>query len=99
MAVTPAAAGSADAAVQLTTLAGWRQFVAEVPSIPGLLAEQDWFSLEDGKRAAMTRSAWGTTPGWSWSRPRSLGGWSSVAGTGPRAERPRPGSPRLRSRP
>ena len=38
--------------VQLTTLPGWRQFVAAVPSIPHLLPEQDWLSLEDGKRAA-----------------------------------------------
>ena len=52
MAVTPPAAGSADPAVQLTTLPGWRQFVAAVPSIPDLLPEQDWLSLEDGKRAA-----------------------------------------------
>ena len=52
MAVTPPAAGSADPAVQLTTLPGWRQFVAAVPSIPHLLPEQDWLSLEDGKRAA-----------------------------------------------
>jgi hypothetical protein len=51
MAVTPPAAGSTDAAAQLTTLAGWRQFAAEVPSIPDLLGEQDWLSLEDGKRA------------------------------------------------
>ena len=52
MAVTPPAAGSADPAVQLTTLPGWRQFVAAVPSVPALLPEQDWLSLEDGKRAA-----------------------------------------------
>ena len=52
MAVTPPAAGSADTAVQLTTLTGWRQFVAAVPSVPDLLPEQDWLSLEDGKRAA-----------------------------------------------
>ena len=52
MAVTPPAAGSADPATQLTTLPGWRQFVAAVPSIPHLLPEQDWLSLEDGKRAA-----------------------------------------------
>ena len=49
MAVT---AGSADPATQLTTLPGWRQFIAAVPSIPHLLPEQDWLSLEDGKRAA-----------------------------------------------
>jgi len=52
VAVTPPAAGSADHATQLTTLLGWRQFVTAVPSIPHLLAEQDWLSLEDGKRAA-----------------------------------------------
>jgi Bacterial TniB protein len=52
MAVTPPAAGSAGSAVQLTTLPGWRQFVAAVPSIPSLFAEQDWLALEDGKRAA-----------------------------------------------
>ena len=52
MEVTPPAAGGADPAVQLTTLPGWRQFVAAVPSVPALLPEQDWLSLEDGKRAA-----------------------------------------------
>jgi hypothetical protein len=52
MAVTPPAADGADPAVQLTTLPGWRQFVAAVPSVPALLPEQDWLSLEDGKRAA-----------------------------------------------
>jgi hypothetical protein len=52
MAVTPPAAGDAGSAVQLTTLPGWRQFVAAVPSIPNLFAEQDWLTLEDGKRAA-----------------------------------------------
>ena len=52
MEVTPPTAGSADPAVQLTTLPGWRQFVAAVPSVPALLPEQDWLSLEDGKRAA-----------------------------------------------
>ena len=52
MAVTPPAAGSGDPVVQLTTLPGWRQFVASVPSIPNLFAEQEWLALEDGKRAA-----------------------------------------------
>src|SRR5260370_17630498 len=52
MAVTPPAADGADPAIQLTTLPGWRKFVAEVPSIPHLLPEQDWLLLEDGKRAA-----------------------------------------------
>ena len=52
MAVTPPVAGSADTAVQLTTLLGWRQFVAAVPSVPALFPEQEWLSLEDGKRAS-----------------------------------------------
>ncbi len=52
MALTPPGTGSADPVVQLTTLPGWRQFVAAVPSIPNLLAEPEWRSLEDGKRAA-----------------------------------------------
>ena len=52
MAVTPPARRSADTAVQLTTLTGWRQFVTAVPSVPDLLPEQEWLSLEDGKRAS-----------------------------------------------
>jgi hypothetical protein len=52
VAVTPPVAGSADTAVQLTTLPGWRQFVAAVPSVPALFPEQEWLSLEDGKRAS-----------------------------------------------
>jgi hypothetical protein len=52
MAVTPPAADNADPVVQLTTLPGWRQFVAATPSIPNLLDEQDWLALEDAKRAA-----------------------------------------------
>jgi AAA domain len=52
VAVTLPAAGSADPAIQLATLPGWRQFVAAVPSIPHLFPGQEWFSLEDGKRAA-----------------------------------------------
>ena len=52
MVVTPPARRSADTAVQLTTLTGWRQFVAAVPSVPDLLPGQDWLALEDGKRAA-----------------------------------------------
>jgi TniB protein len=52
MAVTPPARRSADTAVQLTTLPGWRQFTAAVPSVPDLLPGQDWLALEDGKRAA-----------------------------------------------
>ena len=52
MAVTPPGAGSAGPVVQLTTLPGWRQFVTAVPSIPNLLAEPEWLSLDDGKRSA-----------------------------------------------
>jgi hypothetical protein len=52
MAVTPPASAGAGSAVQLTTLPGWRQFVAAVPSIPNLFAEPEWLALEDGKRAA-----------------------------------------------
>ena len=37
--------------LQLTTLAGWRGFVAEVPAVPDLLPEATWAALEDGKRA------------------------------------------------
>jgi hypothetical protein len=36
--------------LQLTTLAGWRGFVAEVPAVPDLLPEPVWAALEDGKR-------------------------------------------------
>ena len=36
--------------LQLTTLAGWRGFVAEVPAVPDLLPEATWAALEDGKR-------------------------------------------------
>jgi len=52
MAVSTPASGSADPVVQLTTLPGWRQFTAATPSLPNLFGEQDWLSLEDGKRAA-----------------------------------------------
>jgi hypothetical protein len=36
----------------LTTLAGWRQFAAEVPAVPGLLDDSTWQGLDPGKRAA-----------------------------------------------
>ena len=36
--------------LQLTTLAGWRGFVAEMPAVPDLLPEPAWTALEDGKR-------------------------------------------------
>ena len=81
MEVTPPAAGSADPAVQLTTLPGWRKFTAAVPSVPALLPEQEWLALEAASGPRTTRSGWSTTPGWSWSRPRSSGGSSNEAGT------------------
>ncbi len=37
--------------LQLTTLAGWRGFVAEMPAVPDLLPEAVWATLEDDKRA------------------------------------------------
>jgi AAA domain len=37
--------------LQLTTLAGWRGFVAEIPTVPDLLPEAVWADLGDVKRA------------------------------------------------
>lgn len=37
--------------LQLTTLAGWRGFVTEMPSAPDLLPDPVWTGLEEGKRA------------------------------------------------
>lgn len=37
--------------LQLTTLAGWRGFVAEMPAVPDLLPEAVWAALADDKRA------------------------------------------------
>src|SRR6266704_5326275 len=37
--------------LQLTTLAGWRGFVAKMPAVPDLLPEAVWAALEDDKRA------------------------------------------------
>ena len=37
--------------LQLTTLAGWRSFVTERPSVPDLLPEAIWSELEEDKRA------------------------------------------------
>jgi hypothetical protein len=37
---------------QLTTLRGWRQFVAARPAIPDLLAEEEWRLLDEGSRLA-----------------------------------------------
>ncbi len=52
MAVTPPATDRTDPVVQLTTLPGWRQFVAATPSIPNLFTEREWLGLDDDKRAA-----------------------------------------------
>jgi hypothetical protein len=35
---------------QLTTLRGWREFVAERPSVPDLLPDAEWKALDDGAR-------------------------------------------------
>src|SRR5260370_1728813 len=51
MVVTPAE-GRIDPAVQLTTLPGWRDFVAELPSIPDLFTQAGWLALDADKRAA-----------------------------------------------
>ena len=37
--------------LQLTTLAGWRGFVTEMPAVPDLLPEAIWTGLEEGTRA------------------------------------------------
>lgn len=37
--------------LQLTTLAGWRGFVTEMPAAPDLLPDAIWSGLEDDKRA------------------------------------------------
>ncbi|MEU4234848.1 TniB family NTP-binding protein [Nonomuraea sp. NPDC026600] len=37
--------------LQLTTLAGWRGFIAEIPAVPDLLPEAIWAGLHDDKRA------------------------------------------------
>ena len=51
--VTPAAENGEDPQLQaLTTLAGWRQFAAEVPAVPQLLDGQVWQGMEPDKRAA-----------------------------------------------
>jgi hypothetical protein len=41
-----------DGHFQLTTLAGWRRFTADQPTVPHLLAEQDWLGLGGEARAA-----------------------------------------------
>jgi len=73
MVVTPAE-GRTDPAVQLTTLPGWRHFVAEVPSIPELFTQAGWLGLDAGKRAAHDEERWNITRGWWWSRRRRSSG-------------------------
>jgi Bacterial TniB protein len=51
MAVTPPATDGADPVAQLTTLPGWRQFVAATPSIPNLFTDREWLGLDNDKRA------------------------------------------------
>ena len=51
MVVTPAECRT-DPAVQLTTLPGWRHFVAELPSIPELFTQAGLLELDADKRAA-----------------------------------------------
>ena len=51
MVVTPAE-GRTGPAVQLTTLPGWRHFVAAIPSIPELFTQGEWLALDVGKRGA-----------------------------------------------
>jgi len=51
--VIPAPENGEDPQLQaLTTLAGWRQFAAEVPAVPQLLDGQVWQGMEPDKRAA-----------------------------------------------
>ena len=51
--VTPEAENGEDPQLQtVVTLAGWRQFAAEVPAVPQLLDGQVWQGLEPDKRAA-----------------------------------------------
>jgi hypothetical protein len=38
--------------VQLTTLAGWRRFAADIPAVPDLLPADAWERLDDDKRLA-----------------------------------------------
>ena len=51
--VTPAPDQDDDPQLQaLTTLAGWRQFIADIPAVPPLLDGQVWHGLDDDKRLA-----------------------------------------------
>lgn len=50
--MTPAPGSPGGDRPQLTTLAGWRQFAADVPSVPDLLPADVWESLGEDKRLA-----------------------------------------------
>jgi hypothetical protein len=50
--VSQARSGTGREARQLTTLAGWRQFAADIPAVPDLLPAGTWQSLEKDKRLA-----------------------------------------------
>jgi hypothetical protein len=50
--VTAAGGGPGEERRQLTTLAGWQQFAADVPAVPDLLPADVWKNLSDGKRLA-----------------------------------------------
>ena len=80
MVVTPAE-GRTDPAVQLTTLPGWRHFVAAVPSIPELFTQAEWLALDADNAPLTTKNAWNITRGWWWSRRRRSSGSSNAAAT------------------
>jgi len=74
-AVTSAQAPDAGAAVadggarQLTTLRGWREFVADRPAVPDLLPGDAWHGLPDAERFAYDEARLAHTRD-SWSSPR-----------------------------
>jgi len=53
---TQEAPGTDGGARQLTTLRGWREFVAARPAVPDLLPEPAWKLLDDGSRLAYDES-------------------------------------------
>ena len=58
---------AAAGARQLTTLRGWRGFVAEHPAVPQLLAEQAGGASASTTGPAMTKRGWRTTRNCWWS--------------------------------
>ena len=55
--------------LQLTTLAGWRGFVTEMPAVPDLLPEAIPRAWSPANAPATTMTASTTTPGCWWCRP------------------------------